>query len=469
MAFTLDTRNVEGEQWYVVKVVSAPTLWEGQVQFKMRGSTVAITMPRVEWQHRLNKAMVRWLVAAGTAGLDFTQAIQPSRYKRAEEIKMWADGEADIDPLAAEAVRLTLALPNGASILWDARVLLRPPINAYPVNNYYRAMVTVEFPGILYFLQEFGVSGAGPALGAWGSVQDRVIQFADMAAGAFVRSLSDRPLTESDVRVLLESEEVLAMRGVLAVVLTHVLAKVVTLPDDIEVANLPLFAFTPQALGSLIEGLPDEVRSSVRETAGGLVGLIADFDFFEGLERKPVEGWIDERLPPPAGELTAREVLMAVFTGSSEVTQAALFGEATLLRWQAPQGGQQRAVFQRSHPAPAGGLTTLGGTDGLMASTADIARGADEVARKARKWSRRWGGVRVAAQIFSAAHGDPTHFENDLYLGADGRLWERNETDGETGGVFLGWRAPKDVARPTIEPVGSRPVPDLMQDAASLL
>ncbi|MBM7489497.1 hypothetical protein JOD64_000719 [Micromonospora luteifusca] len=447
------------EQWFVVKVVSAPAPWAGQVNWGPDS--------RVEWRHRVSKAMVRWLEAAATDGLTFTQAMHPRVHQKLTRLRMWVASESEIDRSAAQVVHAALITDmNVPKVLWQrgGSARLAFPVNVYPVNMSYRPMVDVEFAGIVPLLRGFWreVQGARPALDALGSVQDRVIQFSDMAAGAFVRSLSVRPLTESDVRVLSESQEVLAMRGVLAVVLTHVLAKVVTLPDDIEVAERPLFALTPQSLGSLVEGLLDGVGGPMRETAGGLVGLIAGFDFFAGLERKPVQGWIDARLTSLGGGLTAREVLMAVFTGSSEVTQGALFGEAMLPRWQMPVGGQQRVEFQRLHLHP-GGLTTLEGTDGQLASTVRIAREADEVARKAKEWSTLWGGVRVAAQIFSAAHGDPIPFENDLYLGADGRLWKRNEREG-----LVSWLAPEDVAGPR-ESVGWRPVADLMKDAASLL
>ncbi|MEV4500153.1 hypothetical protein AB0J84_31220 [Micromonospora arborensis] len=446
--------------WNVIRVASSGT---GHEEGGRGGRYTA------EQQHELNKAMIRWLMWTGRDHMTLHAATNPRTI--ADRINDWAEMSQGEGRVAAYAVR--------DALLVSAEVWLDPELSRlkmgfsdarYQGVANYRSTVDVELAGIVHLLRmsQGKTQGSGAVeLAALATVQDRIIHFSGDVADLFARSMTAWPLTEGNIQALLKSEELLALQGALTAVLTHVLARVVALFEQPEDA---LFALARQDLAMLVAKIPDETRVLLQQSADFLVNLISDFDFFVGLERRPGPGWIDS--PSTLnGDLTVREVLMAVFTGSREVRQDALFESATTLPPQFPAEGTgwRWAFTLQHHLSDTGSLPSMGqmmtlvDTDAHLASTVRIARVAHDVARGAKEWTQRWGGVRTAARIFSATRGMPVPLGDGLFQ-AYGRMWKWKELNG----VLSGWYPLEDAPDP-IPGAVSRSVGDLMRAAVSML
>ncbi|MFY1672110.1 hypothetical protein ACN27G_19415 [Plantactinospora sp. WMMB334] len=439
------------ESWSIVEVIGAP----GAVLPEEVGS-VPYTAAQ---NHQINKAMMRWLQWAGSQRLTLGQAMRPGVEQTGHVIEAWWAQEQQSGgerAWAAQLIRQALLTPGDVEIYAAATEPLDFSHHFLPAHVYYQSTADVELAGLTTFLradrQEAGTASAQTR--NLGVLLDLVLGFARSVSASFLRSLSQGPLTDADVRELLQSEEALAMEGALATVLTHVL--LLSYQDRYLFSHTKnaVLALSRHELTSYIAALPDDARNYIRDNADTIVESLVTFaeERDAGLAdiAPPGGRWIDKEFESALGRpISVRQVLRHVFRQDWVLgtEHADIFGRvATLPLRPPPPGMNQTFAFERRHqvsrddptrPDAVEFLVTLDGTDAQFESTLRMTQDAREAARAAKEWSARWqGGVRAAAQFLSQAHGNLTPTQDpNVALDASGQLWRRHTVYG----TYQGW------------------------------
>ncbi|GAB7042352.1 MULTISPECIES: hypothetical protein [Catenuloplanes] len=391
--------------------------------------------------HTRAKVMIRWLQNMGRHGysLQNTLSLTPAM---AEYFDRWAAGLPRHERAAARLIRDALVEIEPADLPKVAReqVLFHPEHTA--PGNLYHSTVDVSLAGIpaLHALRRQWVRGRDRYYDDLVMVDEVVAEHASGVARLFLRQLVDGPLDARDVTELMRGAEAHELRGVLHVVLTHLMTKAY----ESRLKKVGLFkngtlALSRYDLDDISEYLPDDVKDFLTRNFDGLV---RDLDRtlarrLPGLARRG-ERWTEKRMPRTFGTARApryKHVLRGALLGDPDrlVPLEDIVGALTKIDVFDPLPGQPKRIpFElrlhlpdRNAYEPAESMTTLDGTDAYLRHSLDVSRDAERVASEARAWTAANGPARDVAARLSAAHGALTPWHGKVFHDPSGALWEK--------------------------------------------
>ncbi|MDP9796023.1 hypothetical protein J2S43_004535 [Catenuloplanes nepalensis] len=391
--------------------------------------------------HTNAKVMIRWLQNMGRYGysLKDTLSLTP---EMAAYFDRWAAGLHRSERAAARQLRDALAEVAPADLPGIAREekLFHPEHSSG--GNLYHSTVDVSLAGIpaLHALRRQWVRGRDDHYDEIVRVDEVIAEQAVRIARTFVRQLVDGPLDADDVAELMRGTEAHELRGVLHVVLTHLMTKAYRVRlKKVGLHKNGTLALARYDLDEISEHLPEDVKVFLTRNFGDLV---RDLDRSLALRLPGLAGrgerWTEKRMP--LSNSTARgprykHVLRGALLGDPDrlTPIQRIVGGMTVLEVGAPLLGQpQRFAFElrlhlpdRNSYAPVESQTTLDGTDEYLRHSLDVSRAAERVADQARAWTRANGAARDVAASLSAAHGALTPWHGNVFHDPSGALWEK--------------------------------------------
>ncbi|MFI5844136.1 hypothetical protein ACIA8K_31020 [Catenuloplanes sp. NPDC051500] len=391
--------------------------------------------------HTRAKVMVRWLQHMGRYGHTLQSALSLTP-EMVTHFGQWAHSLSRHEQAAAWEIRDALIEVEPADLPKAAREqTLFHPEHTAPVNLYH-STVDVSLAGIpaLHALRRQWVGRRDKFYDEIVRVDQVVADHAMSVARTFLRQLVDGPLDEHDVTELMRSAEAHELRGVLQVVLTHLMTKAyASRLKHVGLHKNGMLALSRYNLDDISDYLPGDVKDFLTRNFDTLVR-----DLDRALARRLPglagrgERWTGKRMPLTFSTARApryKHVLRGALLGDPDrlTSLAEIVGGMTLLDDTGLVPGQPKRIpFElRLHlPArnahdPAEGMTTLEGTDAYLEHSLYVSRTAEQVADEARAWTAANGAARDVAARLSAAHGVLTPWQGKVYYDPSGALWEK--------------------------------------------
>ncbi|GAB7052264.1 hypothetical protein [Catenuloplanes indicus] len=420
------------EEWRIIEVVT-------YVGTALPGEPADVIS--AEALHTRAKVMIRWLQNMGRHGytLRDTLSLTPAM---AEYLDRWAAGLPRHERAAARLIRDELVEVEPEDLPAAARdqALFHPEHTA--PGNLYHSTVDVSLAGIpaLHSLRRQWVRGRDVYYDDIVRVDEVVAEHAASVARLFLRQLVDGPLDARDVAELMHGSEAHELRGVLHVVLTHLMTKAyASRLEKVGLYKNGTLALSRYDLDDISEYLPDDVKDFLTRNFDDLV---RDLDRtlarrLPGLARRG-ERWTEKRMPLTFGTSRApryKHVLRGALLGDPDrlVPLEDIVGGMTKVDVLGPAPGQPKRIpFElrlhlpdRNAYQPAESLATLDGTDEYLRHSLDVSRVAERIADEARAWTAANGAARDVAARLSAAHGTLTPWHGKVFYDPGGTLWEK--------------------------------------------
>lgn len=426
-------RIKRSEEWRIIEVV---TDVGAALPDELNGFASAETL------HTRAKVMIRWLQNMGRHGytLRDTLSLSPAM---AEYFDRWATGLSRHEQAAARLIRDELVDVEPEDLPQAAREqpLFHPKHTV--TGTLFHSTVDVSLAGLpmLYELRRQWIRGRDVFYDDIVRVDEVIAEHAASVARLFLRQLVDGPLDAHDVAELMRGSEAHELRGVLHVVLTHLMTKAyASRLKKVGLFKNGMLALSRYDLDDISEYLPDDVKDFLTRNFDD---LIRDLDRtlarrLPGLAERG-ERWTERRMPRSGGNKARgpryKHVLRGALLGDPDrlISLEEIVGGMTLVDGFDPQPGQPKRIpFElrlhlpaRNAHEPAESLTTVDGTDAYLQHSLDISRAAERAGAEARAWTAANGAARDVAARLSAAHGTLTPWHGKVFHDPSGTMWEK--------------------------------------------
>ncbi|GGK78852.1 hypothetical protein [Mangrovihabitans endophyticus] len=426
-------QTLRQQRWFIVEAVTYP----GAVL----DHELAAGGPDALSAHRNGKALLRWVYQAGQRGMTLGEAMRPGEDPRVTALfDSWARTQTT-PPARASTEAVRAAMFHGQVIVDSELTAERLHFPEQVASLHIGQQTTSGTPlgGLVTVLEPVyppTVRHPHLALKAF-TARTGLAVGADLAR-VYVRSLGDR-LPADRVDLLVNLSEPLQLQGVVAVVVTHLMAvayslPVATGPASVELAKVTfpghpdsyrknkLTRLLRHSLATAVRRLARSPRDFVEHNAAYLVDIIgrkmelADPNL---AALNPAGDWLDREFPldPTGGREglnSLRQVLLDAFTMAGTIDIRSLFGGMSVFDVREPEGDElglllleHRTVLGRIPLADgsmvaASPTNNLDQTDDNLAAAADLARAAYQAAADAAARSRQWDGIENAVRALSA-------------------------------------------------------------------